>query len=307
VLRRTIRTFAAGEFTIPALRRAKGDQLVSVCIPAKDEAGTVGAVVEVVVRELAGRHGLVDEVLVVDDRSTDATAAAAAAAGATVVAIDDVLPAEGPGTGKGEALWKSVAASRGDLVVWCDADLVGFGAHFVTGLLGPLLLHPEIAFVKGSYDRVLDGRAGEGGRVTELVARPLLSHLFPSLADVAQPLGGEYAARRTLLEQLPFASGYGVDLALLVDAAALAGADAIAEVDLGTRVHRNRSLHDLSAQAMAILQVALDRAGVARDPAWSSTLVRPGAPPAHVPATGRPPLVDVAGYAGARRRDRARA
>lgn len=303
--RRTIRTFSAGEFTAPELRRAKGDQLVSVCIPAKDEAATVGAVVEVVVRDLVDRLGVVDEVVVVDDRSTDATAAVAAAAGATVVAVDDVLPAEGPGTGKGEALWKSVAASRGDLVVWCDADLVGFEAHFVTGLLGPLLLHPGTAFVKGCYDRDLDGRPGEGGRVTELVARPLLSHLFPALAGVAQPLGGEYAARRTLLERLPFAQGYGVDLALLVDAAALAGIDAIAQVDLGTRVHRNRTLHELSAQAMAILQVALDRAGVERDPAWSSTLVRPGRPPAHVPAAGRPPLVDVPGYAGARARARA--
>ncbi|MFN2608624.1 MAG: glucosyl-3-phosphoglycerate synthase [Acidimicrobiales bacterium] len=278
------RCFRAADFEATDLVVAKGSRRVSVCLPARDEAATVGDIVSVVVRELGDGLGLVDEVLVVDDGSTDATAAEARMAGATVVGAADVLVGAGPGRGKGEALWKAVAAATGDLLVFCDADLRGFDARFVTGLLGPLLVADAgVQLVKGFYDRPLDGVAGAGGRVTELVARPLLALLFPHLAHVLQPLGGEFAARREVLEAMPFVPGYGVDLALLVDVAARFGPDAIAQVDLGTRVHRNRPLGELAASAEAVLRAALGRAGVA---------VRAPGPD----GPDRPPLAEVSGY-----------
>jgi glucosyl-3-phosphoglycerate synthase len=148
----------------------------------------------------------------------------------------------------------------GDVIVWCDADVIDFGSHYVSGLLGPLLTNPEIGFVKGFYDR--PGAEGQGGgRVTELVARPIQRLVFPHLATVIQPLAGEYAGRRELLERLPFVEGYGVDIALLIDVTNAFGTDVLAQVDLGSRVHRNRPLAELSPQAGAVLQAALDRAG----------------------------------------------
>ena len=211
---------------------------------------------------------MVDEVVVVDDGSTDATAAVAAAAGAVVVAASSVLPECGPGTGKGEALWKALYVATGDVLVFCDADLTDFDPAFVTGLLGPLLLEPftgapGVGFVKGHYDRPVGG-----GRVTELVARPLLGLFFPELLPIRQPLGGEFAARREVLERVPFVQGYGVDLGLLVDVAARFGPESIAQIDLGTRTHRNRSLDELGHQATAVLRVALRRAGVPDRPGW---------------------------------------
>ncbi|MGH9062929.1 MAG: glucosyl-3-phosphoglycerate synthase, partial [Acidimicrobiales bacterium] len=242
----------------------KAGRRVSVCLPARDEEATVGLVVGRVREALVEAVPLVDEVLVVDDGSMDATAAVARAAGARVVRASDVLPEEGGGAGKGQAMWKAVAEADGDLLVFCDADVHNFGPHFVTGLLGPLLAHDDVALVKGFYERPLDGRAGQGGRVTELVARPLIATLFPHLAGIAQPLAGETAGRREVLEQVPFAHGYGVELGLLLDVGARYGVRALAQVDLGVRVHRNRPLHELGPQALAVLQVALDRAGVRR-------------------------------------------
>jgi glucosyl-3-phosphoglycerate synthase len=198
----------------------------------------------------------------VDDRSTDGTADAALAAGAKVVHSAEILPEAGPGSGKGDAIWKSLAASSGDLVAWVDGDITDFGPRFVTGLLGPLLTVPSVQFVKGFYRRPGGGRAGGGGRVTELVARPLIARLFPHLAGVVQPLAGEYAGRRAVLEALPVVCGWGVDLALVVDVVARHGLPALAQVDLGTRRHRHRPLDELSPQAMAILTTALRRAGV---------------------------------------------
>jgi glucosyl-3-phosphoglycerate synthase len=255
------RTFRHGDFSATALADAKQPvgHTVSVCLPARDEAATIGPIIEAIRRDLVEAVGLVDEVLVVDDRSSDATQQVARDAGARVVSADEVLPELGPGSGKGEALYKSVAAATGDLIAWCDADIRDFAPHFVVGLVGPLLTRPEVSFVKGFYDRPVEGEAHGGGRVTELMARPLLNLFWPDLAGLVQPLSGEYAGRRTVLEQIPFFTGYGVEIGLLIDILALAGGDAIAQVDVGRRVHRNQELHDLSRMAYAIASVALGR------------------------------------------------
>jgi glucosyl-3-phosphoglycerate synthase len=245
-----------------AARKQEDGQSISLCIPARDEAATIGRIVETARRRLMEAVPLLDEILVVDDHSVDGTAEVASAAGAKVVHSADVLPAAGPGTGKGDAIWKSLSASSGDLVAWVDGDITDFGPRFVTGLLGPLLTSPSIQFVKGFYRRPGGGVAGGGGRVTELVARPLIARLFPHLTGVVQPLAGEYAGRRGMLEALPIVCGWGVDLALIVDVVARHGLPALAQVDLGTRRHRHRPLDQLSPQAMAILTTALRRAGV---------------------------------------------
>jgi glucosyl-3-phosphoglycerate synthase len=296
VRRPIFRTYRHGDFDADALAEAKARHgtVVSVCLPARDEAATVGTIVEQLRGSLVDGCGLVDEVLVMDDHSTDATAEVAAEAGARVVAVDDVLPELGPGEGKGEALYKSVAAARGDLIAWCDADIREFAPHFVVGLVGPLLTRPDISFVKGFYDRPVDGSPHGGGRVTELMARPAISMLFPHLSSIVQPLSGEYAGRRSLLERLRFVQGYGVDLGLLVDIADLEGTESIAQVDLGLRKHRNRSLEELGPQALAVLQTALGRAGGGRG--RDATLVRPDLEPVEVRAAERPALVEVSGY-----------
>jgi glucosyl-3-phosphoglycerate synthase len=262
----------------------KGGRTTSVCLPARNEAATVA---EIVSRIAA--HPLVDEVVVVDDHSTDATGAEAAGAGATVVSAPEVLAEYGDGPGKGQALWKAVAMSRGDIVAFCDADLRDFAPHFVTGLLGPLLLDPDLAFLKAYYRRPTGDAPRGGGRVTELVARPVLTLLFPELADVVQPLAGEFAARRDVFEALPFVEGYGVDIGLLIDAARVYGTDHLAQVDLGVRVHRNRPLDELGPMATIVLHTALQRAGVADLPT-DVLLDRPDLRPVPVRYAERPPL-----------------
>ena len=291
-----IRTFHHEDFVAAQLaehKRRHGHR-VSVCLPARDEAATVGTIVEDLLATLVAGPALVDEVLVVDDHSLDDTVAVAKAAGARVVSVDDVLADLGPGEGKGEALWKSVAAAEGDLIVWCDADITDFGPRFVLGLVGPLLTRPDIGFVKGFYDRPVAGSSHGGGRVTELVARPAIAGLFPHLSSIVQPLSGEYAGRRSQLERLPFVQGYGVDLGLLIDIAELEGTEAIAQVDLGTRRHRNRTLDELGPQALAVLQTALRRAGTGLG--GPATLVRPDLEPVEVATGERPPLVAVPAY-----------
>ena len=214
---RTTSAASLAEIDLDALLRAKrrGDHRVSVVLPARNEETTVGRLVADLRERWMRRVPLVDELLVIDSDSTDATAAVARAAGADVAATTDVLPAHGTRPGKGEALWKSMAATTGDLVVFLDADLIGDVAHYVPGLLGPLLADPQVLYVKGCYTRPLevDGRVqpAGGGRVTELTARPLLNALWPELAGFVQPLGGEYAGRRSALELVPFVSAYGVE------------------------------------------------------------------------------------------------
>ena len=239
---------------------AKGAHTVSVCIPCRDEAPTIGSLVSVIRRELIDDVGIVDELIVLDDRSTDDTAVVAAHAGARVVSIDDVHDEHGDGHGKGNALWATLLVSRGDIVVWCDGDVTSFEPDWVAKLIFPLLDDATVAMVKALYHRPT--AFGGGGRTTELVARPLMSRFFPTLTGLAQPLSGEYAARRDVLEQLEFAQGWGVEMALLIDIAAAHGASSIGQVDLGSRLHRHRSLHSLSVQAAEVTATMLDRAGV---------------------------------------------
>ncbi|MEV4353842.1 glucosyl-3-phosphoglycerate synthase [Nonomuraea sp. NPDC049625] len=254
----------AAEWPVDALMLAKGSTTVSVILPARDEERTVGDIVRVIRRDLVERVPLVDEILVVDSNSIDATAERAREAGARVVAQNQVLSHLPPLTGKGEALWKGLAASRGDIVVFVDADLLNFGAHFVSGLVGPLLVDSDISFVKATYERPFTGEDGvvrraAGGRVTELVARPLINMFWPELAGFAQPLGGEYAARREVLEQVPFVTEYGVEFGLLVDLLQLVGLDAMAQVDLGSRTHTHQSMSALGRMAGQIMLTAWSR------------------------------------------------
>jgi glucosyl-3-phosphoglycerate synthase len=235
-----------------ATAKAAARLSVSVCLPARDEAGTVGAVVAAVVELAGGPYPLVDEVVVTDDGSVDGTGALAAAAGALVVRRD------GP-AGKGAAMAEAARAATGDIVVFLDADVRNFGPHFVTGLIGPLLVDDAVVLVKGAYRRPGDGGPAEGGRVTELLAKPLLRRLFPELAFVRQPLAGEVAVRRPVLDGLVLEPGYGVEIGMLLDVAARYGPAAIAQVDLGERVHRNRPLAQLAGQADEVLAAVLAR------------------------------------------------
>jgi glucosyl-3-phosphoglycerate synthase len=263
------RTTSAGtlaEIDVDGLLRDKrrGGHRISVVLPAHNEEATVGHLVADLHEHWMRRLPLVDELVVVDSDSTDATAEVARAAGADVVATAEVLPAHGSRPGKGEALWKSLAATTGDLVVFLDADLIGDVAHYVPGLLGPLLTDPQVVYVKGCYTRPLeiDGhvQATGGGRVTELTARPLLNALWPELAGFVQPLGGEYAGRRSALEQVPFVSSYGVEVGLLIDLLRLGGLSSLAQVDLGVRRHTSQSQEALGAMAGQVVSTVLARA-----------------------------------------------
>jgi glucosyl-3-phosphoglycerate synthase len=253
------------------LLRAKGSRTVSVVLPALDEEHTVGGVVRSVL-PLVG--SVVDECVVIDSGSTDATVRVASAAGARVVHRSDVLPGVPVQPGKGEVLWRSVAATGGDVLVFLDSDLVNPDPGFVTALLGPILTTPGTHLVKGFYRRPLRLESAEtgtgGGRVTELLARPLLAALRPELSGVVQPLGGEYAVSRQFAESVPFAAGYGVEIGLLLDAHTRFGLAGLAQVNLGTRKHRNRSLLQLGVMARQILGTALARCGVTDDPAGTT-------------------------------------
>lgn len=295
---------------MPWLLEAKGDTTVSVVLPARDEAETVGEIVTAIRRDLMEAVPLVDELVVIDSRSVDDTAVRAARAGARVIAQDDILPDLKPMDGKGEALWKSLAATTGDLLVFIDADLREFRTSFVTGLLGPLFADPVVAYVKGCYDRPLQNVQSGGGRVTELVARPLLNLHWPLLAGFVQPLAGEYAGRRSVLERVPFVTGYGVELGLLIDLLDLAGLDALAQVDLGRRVHSHQSTEALGGMASQILQTSwsrLERQNMMvslHTPSLRLAQFRRGATGHHatvrdVAVAERPPMITIPGYPAA--------
>lgn len=291
-----------------ALLAAKGSGRVSVVIPARDEQETIADIVSGIREELIERCAIVDELVVMDSDSTDDTARIAIDNGAVVYATRDVRPDLGSFAGKGEALWKSLFVTSGDVLVYVDADLTEWGPHFVSGLLGPLLTDPQVVLVKGFYDRVLDDgsetHAPQGGRVTELVARPLLNLGWPELAAVVQPLAGEWAVRRSVMEQLHVPVGYGIEIATLLDVWRSAGLGGLAQVDLGERAHSHQSVHDLGVMAAEILHTVARRAGVAvPDTAEAELLqfVRRGATPwlsRRVPLTERPPATEVPGYQG---------
>jgi glucosyl-3-phosphoglycerate synthase len=277
---------------LAAERRAS----VSVCLPARDEERTIGPIIDSLLplRE----QGAIDQIVVVD-ASTDATGQIARERGAEVHNQQDLLPELGPVLGKGDAMWRSLSVLTGDVVCFLDADSEHFGAHFACGLLGPLVCDSSISFVKGLYRRPF--RVGEttlpdgGGRVTELTARPLLNLFYPDLAGVQQPLAGEVAARRELLEQLPFVTGYGVDIALLLDAYRAVGLEGIAQVDLELRQNAHQPLRDLGPMAFAVLRAVagrLEREGRLAGP-LPTTFLTPGDD--ELPALGaepveRPPL-----------------
>lgn len=302
------RTSASGDWERGALAAAKGATRVSVVLPAKNEELTVGAIVTALREELVETVPLVDELVVIDSGSEDRTAAEAAAAGAYVVQQEEILPGLPNRPGKGEALWKSLHVTDGDVVAFIDADLRDFDAQFAVGLLGPLLSDDSVSFVKAFYDRPL--QAGHtslpagGGRVTEILARPLLNLHWPLLAGFVQPLAGEYAGRRSLLEAIPFVSGYGVEVAMLVDVLERVGLDAMCQVDLGTRRHRNSPdavLGRMAAQVYLAVQSRLERYGYGMltvDPSpYLTQFTRDGDAFTHetseVGVTERPPMAEV--------------
>jgi glucosyl-3-phosphoglycerate synthase len=252
-----IHSYDAARFDEAWLCAHKRETSLSVCIPAHDEAATIARVVDVAVG--LARRDVVDEVVVAADGCQDDTAGEAARAGAAVV----VTPGSAPGQprGKGEAMAAALRACAGELVVFLDADVPDLGAEFVTGLVGPLLASPEHLLVKATYRRSLYGVDGEGGRVTELVARPLLRRLFPPLGALGQPLAGEVALRRSALVGIDLESGYGVEVGLLIDIFLRHGPTAIAQVDLGRREHRNRPLRELAGQAETVMETILGRSG----------------------------------------------
>lgn len=256
-------TSSIDEWSLGDLVSHKGGAKIAVILPALDEEETVGEIVTSIRRHLTqGAHPLVDEVIVVDNGSGDRTAEVAIASGARVIGCGDVLPEFTARRGKGEAMWRGVAATDADLVVFVDADLQSFNPQFVVALLGPLLVDPTIQFVKAAYDRPPTDPAvpsNGGGRVTELMARPLISAFWPELSGVLQPLAGEYAARRSLLTRLPFRCGYGVDIGLLLDAYRAVGLSGIAQVDLHRRWHRHSDLPSLGRMAAEVMHTTLDR------------------------------------------------
>ncbi|MDQ3850043.1 MAG: glucosyl-3-phosphoglycerate synthase [Actinomycetota bacterium] len=286
------RRFHHRDFTVADLRARR--ERVCVLLPAREEARTIGAILDVLVglRE----SGALDDVLVIDARSADGTAQVAARAGARVAQRDDLLAEFGPALGKGDAVWRGLSATDAEIVCVLDADLEDFDERYVLGLVGPLLREPGLALVKGAFARpytASDGTVtpGEGGRVTELMARPLLALLHPELAGFSQPLSGQWAARRELLAALEFWTGYALEICLLLEAHDRAGLHALAECDLGTLVNRHQPLGELGSMASAVLRGVLERL-VARGrlPPLPAAPATDGAAPAILP---RPPLATI--------------
>lgn len=307
-------TFTSAEFAgLAALRAQKEKQglKISVGLPTLNEEATIAKVIQVIRSRLMERIPIVDELVVIDSDSSDRTREIARELGVPVYIHQQLLPEVGPGRGKGEALWKSLTVLSGDIVVWVDTDISNFHPKFVYGLLGPLLFRPDIAFTKAFYRRPLDVggelQATGGGRVTELTARPILNMFFPELSGMIQPLSGEQAGRRSLLERLPFFSGYGVETGLLIDVLRTAGLRAIGQVDMKQRIHRNQSLIALSKMSFEIVQVAMKRLGDGRgerildDANLTMKLISPTPEGFHlevqdISVIERPPMISVPAY-----------
>jgi nucleotide-binding universal stress UspA family protein len=243
--------------------KEKQNLTVSLVLPTLNEEETIGPIVRRAMREMVGRVPLLDEILVIDSMSTDRTREIAEAEGARVVRHPDVLTRYGSFKGKGEALWKSLYATTGDLIVWADTDVRNWHSRMVYGTLGPLLHEPRLQYVKGYYQRpIVEAgvlKEGGGGRVTELVARPLINLFFPELSGLIQPLSGEYAGRRSLLESIPFFTGYAVEIGHLIDATERLGIEGLGQVDLERRIHRNQELEGLSRMSFVILHAVMKR------------------------------------------------
>jgi glucosyl-3-phosphoglycerate synthase len=275
-----------------AAERAERDLGVAVCLPARECSSTVGEIVGVLM-ELR-EAGVIDQVVVVDADSADGTAIVAERAGALVWQEAELMPAYGPVLGKGDAMWRALTVLEGELVCFLDADTEGFSPHFLTGLLGPLVCEPGVSFVKGFYRRPLAGDgaadADGGGRVNHLLARPALQLFYPELARVHQPLGGEVGARRELLERLSFATGYGVEIAMLIDVWKEIGLDGIAQVDLEEHRNRHQPLSALTPMALTVLATIarrLEREGRLTEPP-SSTANGEGGSAEHGPLERQP-------------------
>ena len=283
-----IRSFHHSQYALERLLEGKRET-VTVVLPTREVADTIGPIVE----RLRGLAPLIDQILVVDAASADGTAEIAAARGAEVHQESELLPDFGPVLGKGDAMWRALAVARGELVVYLDSDTPDFSPHFATGLLGPLVCERDVRFVKGHFRRPFtapDGREypSDGGRVTELTAKPLLSAFFPDLAGFIQPLAGEVAAPRELFERLPFATGYAVETAMLLHARdALGGTDGMAQVDLELRRNRHQPLSDLAPMAREVLGAVLERL------AAEGRLLQGG----HEPPVERPPYATLSAHA----------
>jgi len=318
-------TYAASEFAdLEALLRLKREQglTISLALPALNEEETIGRVIRIVRRSLLERVPLLDEIVVLDSDSADRTREIAAGLGVPAYVHQDLLPHLGARIGKGEALWKSLLVTQGDIIAWIDTDIVNIDPRFVYGVIGPLLLRPRVQLVKGFYRRPLrvgdSFLAGGGGRATELTARPLLNLFYPELSGIIQPLSGEYAGRRQALERLPFCSGYGVETGLLIDVLDTFGLSAIAQVDLLERVHHNQPLEALSKMSFAIIQAVIRRverrygASILEDVNKSMKLIRHEAGGYYLDVEEiiereRPPMAEVPEYVEIRRQAGAQA
>lgn len=304
-------SFHHSEFAdVSALVEAKKSLTLSLCIPTLNEEDTIGEVIRILRGELQERFPLLDEIAVVDSGSEDRTREVAAAAGAQVFLASEILPETGPARGKGENIWKATAALRGDILCFVDGDVRNMHPRFVLGTVGPLLTHSDIHYVKGYYDRPhaaaeVGVRPAGGGRVTEALVRPLFSLFFPELAGLVQPLAGEYAARRSVLEAIPMPTGYGIETALLIEVLQRCGPSAIAQTDLDERLHRHQDTASLGRMSFAILHAFFQRASKsiglnAPLPATYHHFMREdGVTKAlewHLPDRERPPLLEIPAY-----------
>ncbi len=260
------RTYRHQDFgNIPALLALKKKQklTVSVCLPTLNSGGTLDLILRVLNDMLIKEYPLIDELAIIDGHSTDNTVKIAEKYGTSVFYDDGIFKNLPPASGKGEALWKSLHHLNGDIIAWLDSDIKNIHPRFVYGTVGPLLADPTIGYVKGFYERPLTvggvTKPSGGGRVTELVTRPIFNLYYPELSCLIQPLSGEYAGRREVLESVPFATGYGVETGLLIDVLDKFGLDALAQVNLETRIHANQTLPALSRMAFGIMQTALTR------------------------------------------------